>query len=151
MIKFLIQLFIMILLWAFVGAATNLVTVMLLENVMELIGTVAFLIVFTVILLLIFVFFFSIFNKRFREKTEIKMHRVSWKERLSWLLASVTWVFAATFILSSFRVLLHVAEIVNPNIFWCLIVVFMITFFVSAYKQDKKEKRLSNTQTNWWQ
>ena len=140
----------MILLGAFVAAATNLATVFLLKTVIELVGTVSFLIVFTIILLIIFVFFFSIFSKRFREKTEVKMHCLSWNERLSWLLVSIIWVFVATFIISSFRVLLQVAETVNPNIFWFLFVIFMVTIFASAYKQDKREKRLSSIQTNWW-
>ena len=151
MIKFLVLLLIMILLGALVAAVTNLATVFFLKSIIELVGAIAFLIIFTIILLIVFVFFFSIFSKRFREKTEIKMHRLSWNERLSWLLASVVWVFAATFVISSFRVLLQVAETVNSNIFWFLLVIFMTILFASAYKQDKKEKRSSNTQTKWWQ
>ena len=150
MIKFLVLLLIMIVLAAFVAAATNLATVLLLKSVIELIGDIAFLVIFTVALLIIFIFLFSIFSKRFREKTEIKMQRLSWNERLSWLLASVVWVFAATFVISSFRVLLQVAETVHPNVFWSLIIVFMVTIFASAYKQDKKEKRLGNIQPKWW-
>jgi amino acid transporter len=149
MLRFIILLLITIVLVAFVAAGTNVIATLLLQNLAEQIGSAAFLIVFTITLLVFLVFFVPAF-RRAGDETKIETNRQSWDKRLKWLLYSIAWVAAATFVISSFKVVLQVSHQVHPNLFWSLFVIFMIILFVTAYLEDKKEKRLRNNRAAWW-
>jgi amino acid transporter len=149
MLRFIALLLIAIVVAAFVAPITNLSTELLLQSIAEQIGSVAFLIVSSIALLMIFVFFLPVL-RRAGDRTEIKMHRLSWSKHLNWLLSSIVWVAAAAFVISSFRVVLQISQRVDPNLFWCLIIIFMVILFATAYLEDRKAKRLGNNRVAWW-
>jgi len=101
-----------------------------------------------------FVFtFFGLFFKRFcslfNEQRKKALGK-AWIESFSDFFVVMFGVLVFTIVMDSSMAMLHLAEQINQNVFWVILMIFVFLIFFSAYKQDKIEKRLNRNQTNWW-